>query len=174
MIEVLGAHRVRMQLEACEVGHPRERGPVPRHHLFRATARREAKGYDFDPGRPGLRRALLIEEFAVDAAGIAHQHVGSPSSPAEGTSGDRKVVSCEIQLGVTGLREEHLPRVRDGYFAAATEDELPLDVHRQGFCAANRSPARLPDLGLVEWRGCVWSRSAVNTPTRAATTCMSA
>ena len=35
MIEVIVAHRMRMQLEAREVGHPRQRGRVARHDFFR-------------------------------------------------------------------------------------------------------------------------------------------
>ena len=38
MIEIVGAHGMRMQLQAGEVGHPDERGRVSRHHLLgRAT-----------------------------------------------------------------------------------------------------------------------------------------
>ena len=42
VIEILGAHRVRVQLEAGEVGHPRQRGRVARHDLLRGAAGRKA------------------------------------------------------------------------------------------------------------------------------------
>ena len=41
MIEVVGAYRVRVELEAAEVRHPRERGGVTRDDLLRFAPRRE-------------------------------------------------------------------------------------------------------------------------------------
>jgi hypothetical protein len=38
MVEVLGAHRVRVQLEAGEVGHPGQRRGIARHHFVRRPA----------------------------------------------------------------------------------------------------------------------------------------
>ena len=43
MIEIVGAHRVRMQLEAREVRHPRERRRVARHDLLRGAAGRKVQ-----------------------------------------------------------------------------------------------------------------------------------
>ena len=34
MIEIVSAHRMRMQLEAREIRHPQKRGRVPRHDFF--------------------------------------------------------------------------------------------------------------------------------------------
>ena len=41
MIEIVGAHRMRVQLETGEIRHPRERGCVARHDFFRRSARRK-------------------------------------------------------------------------------------------------------------------------------------
>ena len=38
MIEIVGAHRMRVKLEAGEVGHPHERRRVAGHDLLRAAA----------------------------------------------------------------------------------------------------------------------------------------
>ena len=51
MIEVVGADGMRMQLEAREVGEPRERGGVARHDFFRRAARGEAQRDHVDPRR---------------------------------------------------------------------------------------------------------------------------
>ena len=82
MLEVLGAHRVRVQLEARQVGEPGERRGVARNDLVGGAARREAELHHLDPGRARLRRALLIEKLAFDAVGITHQHVGAAAGAA--------------------------------------------------------------------------------------------
>ena len=81
MVEVLGAHRMRMQLQAGEVGEPRERGGVAWHDLLRGATRGEAQRNHVDPRRAGFRRPLLIEELAGDAVGVAHQHVRPAACP---------------------------------------------------------------------------------------------
>jgi hypothetical protein len=43
MLEVFGAHRVRVQLDTGEVGKPGERGWVTRYHLISAAARGKAQ-----------------------------------------------------------------------------------------------------------------------------------
>ena len=43
MIEVVRAHRVRMQFQAREIGHPGECGGVARHHLIGAAAGRKRR-----------------------------------------------------------------------------------------------------------------------------------
>jgi hypothetical protein len=75
MFQIIGAHRMRMQLEAREIRHPGERCGIARHHLFRTAAGGKTQGYHFDPRWPRLRRTLLIEELARDAVRITHQHV---------------------------------------------------------------------------------------------------
>ena len=117
MVEVVGAHRVRVQLEARQVGHPDERGRLARHHLLGRAAGRKAQLDHLDPRRARLRRALLVEELAVDAVGIADQHVGPAAGALQRAIGHGEVVARQIQLGVTGLGEQHLPRVRDRHLA---------------------------------------------------------
>ena len=75
---------------------------------------------------PRLRRALLVEELAVDAVRVAHQHVGPAAGAAQRALGDREVVAHEVELGVLRLRKQHLAGVRDRDLAAADLQELAL------------------------------------------------
>ena len=124
MVEVFGAHRMWVQLETGHVGHPRERGGVPRHEFVGAAARRKAQRDDLGPGRPRFGRALLVEEFALDAVRIADEDVGASAGRAQGAVGDREVVADEIQLGVAGVGKEHLRGVGDRHFAAGGDDDF--------------------------------------------------
>ena len=82
MVEILGAHGMRVQLEAGEIRHPRQVGRVARHDLLGAAAGGKAYRHHLDPSRAVFRRALLVEELGVDAIGIAHQDVGPASGAA--------------------------------------------------------------------------------------------
>ncbi len=128
MVEILRTHRVRVQLETCEVGHPGESGGISWHHLFGGTSGREAEGHDLDPGWPRLWRTLLIKELTFDAVWVAHEHVGPPARRAEGTVRHCEIVADEIHLGVARLREQHFPGVRDCYFAETNDYEFLLGV----------------------------------------------
>ena len=83
MLEIFGAHRVRVQLETSEVREPGERRRIARHDLLRRAPRREAQLDHLDPGRPALGRPLLIEVLAFDAVGIAHEHVRPAAGAAQ-------------------------------------------------------------------------------------------
>ena len=120
MIEIVGAHRMRVQLEAGEVRHPRRARPASRGTTSSArAARRKLQRHDVDPRRPRLGRALLEEELAVDAVRIAHEHVRPAARAAQRAVGDREVVVHEIEFRVPGAREEHLLRVGDRHLAPA-------------------------------------------------------
>ena len=148
VIEIVGAHRMRMQLEAREVRHPGKRG-IARHDLLGAAPGGKAKRHHLDPGRPRLGRALLIEELAADAVRIAHEHVGPAAGAAQRALGHREVVAREIQLGVSRLRKEHLARIRDRDLAARDNEQFRLAAFRHGGSAArdvgaHAKPASLP------------------------------
>jgi len=51
MIEVIVAHRMWMQFEAREVGHPGQRGCIAWYHFFSRATRWEFQCDDVDPGR---------------------------------------------------------------------------------------------------------------------------
>ena len=113
MIQVFGPDRMRVQLEAGEVGHPHERGRVTRHDLFGGAAGRKPQRDRLDVLRTRRGRALLIEELAGDPVRIADQHVRPAARRAQGAVGHRDVVARQIEFRVTGLGEQHLARVRD-------------------------------------------------------------
>ena len=140
MIEIVGAHRMRMQLEAGEIGQPRERGCIARHHFLGDAARREAQLHHIDPGRATLRRALLIEVLAFNAVGIAHQHVGPPARAAQRPFRNSQVVAREIELRVPGLRKQHFVRVRDRDFAPGDAQDYSCVIARHILVLAVRVP----------------------------------
>ena len=124
VIEIVGAHRMRMQLEARQVGHPHERCRVARHDFFGNPAGRKAQRDDVDPVGPRRRRALLKEEFAVDAIGIADEHVGPVAGRTQGALRDGEIVASEVELRVAGLRKEHLAGIRDRDVASGDRQDL--------------------------------------------------
>ena len=94
MIEIVGAHRMRMQLEAGEVRHPRPAPPRRAARLLRRCGRTEtAASTTSIQRRPRLGRALLEEELAVDAVRIADEHVRPAAGAAQRAVGDREVVA---------------------------------------------------------------------------------
>src|ERR1700687_1298709 len=100
MIEILRAHRMRMQLEAREIGHPGQGASVPRHDFLGAATRRKPYGDYLHPGRPVRRRSLLEEKLAADAIRKPHHDVGTPAGSAQCTVGDAEVVANEVEFGV--------------------------------------------------------------------------
>jgi hypothetical protein len=124
MLQVVGPYRVGVQLETAEVGEPGERGGVTRHHLVGAPARGKAQRYHFDPGRARGRRAFLIEEFAGDAVGIAHQHVRPPAGTAQGSISHGEIVAHDIELGVSRLGKEHLAWIGDRDLVTIDHEQL--------------------------------------------------
>ena len=175
MIEIVGAHRVRMQLEARKVGHPEQRRRIARHDFFRAPAgwkaerrpRRSTSGREFG-------RALLVEELAVDAVRIAHEHVGPVAGRAQRALGHRQVVARQIELGITRLREQHFPRVRDGDLPPVNRQDLAVACAAMILRLIRRPPQALNVRGLKNSRArgrlrvdrsCRASAGAVRIPT---------
>ena len=74
MIEIAGAHRVRMQLDAAEVDDPREAGRVVDDDLLGGAPRRKRQRHRAQPRRPVVGRALLIEGLALGAVDEALEH----------------------------------------------------------------------------------------------------
>jgi hypothetical protein len=118
MIEVVGAHRMRMQLEAGEVGHPRQVGRMARHDLVGAAARREADRRHLRASRAAWPAPLLEEEFAADAVGVAHQHARAAARAAQCRLGDGDVVARRGRSCGPWPRDQRLRRMRDDNVAA--------------------------------------------------------
>ncbi len=130
VIEIVGTYRMRVQFEAGEVRHPGQTCRITRHDFLRVATGRKAQRDDVNPGRPRGRRALLVEELAVDAVGIADEHVRPIAVRAKRSVGDSQVVADEIELGVAGLGKENLAGVRDWNLASAHLDDFLLDLAR--------------------------------------------
>ena len=67
MVEVVGAHRVRVQVDAPEVHDPRELRHVAYDDLVGGAARRERSARPSRSTRGAIGRPLLEEELAVGA-----------------------------------------------------------------------------------------------------------
>lgn len=113
MVQVVGTDRVRVQLDAAQVGHPGQRGRLARHDLVRDAPGREADVRDLEPLGTVGGRPLLEKELLADAAGVAHQDARPAAGPAQGARRHRQVVIDQVQLGQAGVREQDLAGTRD-------------------------------------------------------------
>ena len=100
MLEVVGAHRVRVQVDAAEVHDPQELRRVAHDDLARGPARREAQLDRLDPLGTLLGRALLEERLALGAVHVALEHDRPPRDAAQRAVGDRRVVPRQVELRV--------------------------------------------------------------------------
>ena len=130
-----------MQLEAGEIRHPRQVGRVARHDLFGGASGGKAYRHHLDPRRAVLRRALLEEEFGVDAVGIADQDVGTAARAAQRAVGDAQVVANDVELGIAGLRKEHLARIGDDDVAVVDAEWFQSVWQASMRMCKGRSPA---------------------------------
>src|SRR5437899_1308026 len=118
MVEVVRPYGVRVEIDASEVDHPRKLRGVADHDLLGGPTRWKAQLHGLDPLGAGGRGALLEEELALCSVGIALQGHGTPRNAPQGTVGDQEVVTDQIELGVSGTREEDLVRVGDRHLPA--------------------------------------------------------
>ena len=58
MVQIVGADRVRVQLEARKIGKPRERGRVAKNDLLRGSSRRKRERHHLHPRRARGRGAF--------------------------------------------------------------------------------------------------------------------
>ncbi len=117
VLKVLGAYRVRVQVDASQVDDPEELRRVAHDDLSRCPARRKAHLHRLDPVGVLRRCPLLEERIALRAIDVALEHDRPPGDPAQRPSGDRRIVPGQGELRVTGLRKEHLVRVGDHHLA---------------------------------------------------------
>ena len=142
MIEVVGADRMRIQVDAAEIDDPRQLGRVTQDDLVRRPTRRKGQLDRLDPVRPRLGRSLLEEEVP---GGAVHEpfHGHRPAAgAAQRPVGDGDVVANEIALGVAGLGEVDLVRVADRDRPTGNLPLLGLACHLSSRRAAGLPPAR--------------------------------
>ena len=115
---------MRMQLDASEIDNPGESRRVVDNDFFRCSAGREGQRNRSQPAGTLLRRALLIERFALSATDKPLQNNRTISNPGQGARSDGKIVSNQIELGDFGLREIQLVRIRDTDFVPINGKDL--------------------------------------------------
>ena len=103
VLEIAGADRVRVQVDAAEVHHPGELRGVADHDLLGGAARGEAQLHHLDPRRPRRGRALLVEELALGPVDVALQRHRAIAHAAQRAVGDGEVVADELELRDPGL-----------------------------------------------------------------------
>ena len=113
VIEVLGPHRVRMEIDAGQVDDPQELGGVAQDDLVGGAPGGKAELDGLDPVRPLLRRPLLVEELLVDAVDVALEDERPAAGRLQRRPGDRQVVVGQVELGVAGRWKQDLVRVGD-------------------------------------------------------------
>ena len=106
MIEIAGAHRMRMQLDASKIDDPCKPGGVIDHDFFRSASRWKCERNRSQP-RGALRRcSLLIERLAFGAVDVSLEDKGTVADSGERARCDRQVVANQIELRELGLLRE--------------------------------------------------------------------
>ena len=131
MVEVLGADRVRVEVDAAEVVDPGQAGRVVDDDLVGGPPRREGQGRRPDELGDVLGCPLLEERLAGRAIDEALERHRPPAGAAQRPIRDRDVVLDEVELGVARLREVDLARVRDRHLAAVEGEGFLLGRHAQ-------------------------------------------
>src|ERR1700722_10983354 len=121
MIEIAGAHRMRMQLDASKVYNPRKSGAIIDDDFFRSAARRERERYRSQPRRAPGWCALLIEGLTFGAVDISLEDKRTVADSDQRARRDRQVVADQIQF-----RELRLFR-EVKFFRVANPDLVPID-----------------------------------------------
>ena len=143
MIEVVRAHRVRVEIDATEVDDPGELGRVAQHHFAGGAPGGELQLHGLDPEWPRLRGPLLEEENALRAVHVPLQRHRPATRPTQRAPGDRQVIADQIELRVSALREEDLLRIRDGDLASLDLEELLASRHRRSIAPTNQETPKI-------------------------------
>src|SRR5271154_4682696 len=98
MIEIGGAHRMRMQLDAAKIYDPCQPGSVIDNDFFRSAARREREGYRPQPLGALRWCALLVEGLAFGAVDVSLEDERTVTDSSERAPRDRQVVANQIQF----------------------------------------------------------------------------
>ena len=88
VIEIVGPHGVRVQLDAAEIDDPGEAGGVIDDYFFGCTSRRKRERNGAQPVRRILRRPFLIERRLLGAIDEAFEHVRPIADAGDGSARD--------------------------------------------------------------------------------------
>ena len=98
MVDVVGPHRPRIEVEAREVRHPHQVRGVGRRDHHRVPPAGERDRRRLYPRRPLGRHPLLIEGLAVHAVREPMHDRGPVATPDQRRVGDRQVVLDQLHL----------------------------------------------------------------------------
>ena len=129
VVEVLGADRVRVEVEAAEVRDPGEAGGLVEHDLVGGPAGREGERRRPDPLGRVVGGALLEERLLLGAVDEALERHRPAAHARQRPVGDREEVADEVELRVPGPGEVHLVRVADRDLAVADLEDLLARGH---------------------------------------------
>ena len=114
MIEIVGAHRVRMQLDAAEVDDPRQSSGVVDDELLGGAPRGKRQCDGAQPLGPLVRRALLVERLGLGAVDESLEDERPIANAGDRARRDGQIVLHELELRELGLaREVRLVRIGD-------------------------------------------------------------
>ena len=145
MVEVVGAHGMRVEVDAAEVDDPGQRRGLVHDDLVGGPAGREGQLGGADPVGRVVRRPLLEERLLGDAVDEALEGHRPAADAGQRAVGDRKVVVDEVELRVSGVREVDLLRVGDRDLATADLEDLLGRRHARNDTARQRVPPRMDD-----------------------------
>ncbi len=128
VIEIGGARRVRVQVDAPEVHDPRELRGVGDDDLVGGAPRGKRERDRLDPVGVLLRRALLEERRPSRAVDETLQRHRPVRDAAHGPVGDGEVITDEIALRLPGLGKEDLARIGHHDLATGDAEDLSLCV----------------------------------------------
>jgi len=125
MIEIAGAHRMRMQLDATEIDDPRKPRRVIDNDFFRSASRRERERYRSQP-RGALRWcALLIERLTFGAIDVSLEDKRTIPDSGQRARRDRQIVANQVQFReLCLLREIQLARVSNTDLASVDREQF--------------------------------------------------
>jgi hypothetical protein len=96
MVEVVRAHRMRVQIDAAEVDDPEQLRGVAHDDLARRAAGGELQLHRVDPVRDAARRTLLKERLLVGSVHVTLEHDRPSRDAAQRALGDGRVVLRQL------------------------------------------------------------------------------
>ena len=129
VLHVVGAHGVRVEVDAAEVRDPREARRLVDDDLVGRPTRRERQRRDAHPLGPVVGRPLLEERLLVDPVDEPLERHRPAADARQRPVGDGDEVGHHVELGVAGLGEVDLVGVRDRDLAAADLEHLLARRH---------------------------------------------
>ena len=124
--EVVGADRMRVEVDAAEVDRPHQACRVVQHRLLGGRARGILQLRDVDVVGPLLGRSLLKDRLfgdALDEPLEDHRPVGHPPQRARS---DIEVIANQVHLGDADVREDDLVGMRDRHLLTVDLQVLAL------------------------------------------------